>query len=363
MPQIGATDARWRAHLDLSFARRDDRTLLATRSHRGPLQIQKALYPEGPGICHVTVLHPPGGVAGGDTLAVAARLASGSRVCVTTCGATKWYRCPRGGAEQRLHFTVESGAALEWLPRESILFDGSKAAMQLEVELSPGAQFLGWDILCFGRRASGEGWRSGALRLRTRIRQAGQALWCERANVLAGSGFDSSPVGLGGYSVSGTLVAAGSDIDAELLGACRAVVPRGLDSRVGVTRLPEDLAGALSRPLIAGRVQLVHVGLDAAASGPARSGGHRPATLGLLIARVMHGIDTARKRQTAHLHRRIARRASSSAWLETQLSGDRRLDHERHPRGRARRQDRGGAHELSAAPSSRVPKSWRAFPR
>lgn len=241
MPQIGATDARWRAHLDLSFARRDDRTLLATRSHRGPLQIQKALYPEGPGICHVTVLHPPGGVAGGDTLAVAARLASGSRVCVTTCGAMKWYRCPRGGAEQRLHFTVESGAALEWLPRESILFNGSKAAMQLEVELSPGAQFLGWDILCFGRRASGEGWHSGALRLATRIRQAGQALWCERANVLAGSGFESSHVGLGGYSVSGTLVAAGSDIDADLLGACRAVVPRGLDSRVGVTRLPKIL--------------------------------------------------------------------------------------------------------------------------
>jgi urease accessory protein len=238
MPQIGAADAHWQANLDLSFIRRGDRTLLAARSHLGPLQIQKALYPEGPGICHVTVLHPPGGLAGGDELAVTARLEPGSRVCLTTCGATKWYRCPRAGAQQQLHFSVEAGSALEWLPRESILFDGSKAAMQLDVDLAPGAQFLGWEILCFGRRASGEAWRSGGLRLRTRIRQAGHPLWCERANLLAGSGFDSSPVGLGGYSVSGTFVAAGCDIGAELLRACRAVVPHGLDSRVGVTRMP-----------------------------------------------------------------------------------------------------------------------------
>jgi urease accessory protein len=241
MPQTGAADAHWRASLDLSFARRDQRTLLAARSHRGPLQIQKALYPEGPGTCHVTVLHPPGGIAGGDALAVAARLETGSRVCLTTCGATKWYRCPRAGAQQMLHFSVAAGGALEWLPRESILFEGSKAAMQLDVELAPEAQFVGWEIMCFGRRASGEGWHSGGLRLHTQIRQAGHPLWCERANLLAGSGFDSSPVGLGGYSVSGTLVAAGADIGADLLGACRAVMPDGLDSRVGVTRLPKVL--------------------------------------------------------------------------------------------------------------------------
>jgi urease accessory protein len=239
VPQIGAAaDLRWQANLDLSFIRRDDRTLLAAKSHRGPLQIQKALYPDGPGICHVTVLHPPGGVAGGDALAVVARLGSGSRVCLTTCGATKWYRCPQAGAQQRLYFEVAAGAALEWLPRESILFDGSKAEMQLDVELASGARFLGWELLCFGRRASGEVWHRGGLRLRTRIRQAGGPLWSERANIPAGSGFDSSPVGLSGYTVSGTFVAAGSDIGAELLAACRATVPSGPDSRLGVTSTP-----------------------------------------------------------------------------------------------------------------------------
>lgn len=241
MPQIGAADVRWRANLDLSFDRRENRTLLAAKSHRGPLQVQKALYPDGPGICHVTVLHPPGGVAGGDALAIAARLGSGSRVCLTTCGATKWYRCPGAEAEQQLHFSVEAGAALEWLPRENILFDGSMARMQTDVELAPSAQFLGWEILCFGRRASGEGWHTGGLRLHTGIRQAGHPLWRERANILAGSGFDSSPVGLGGYSVSGTFVAAGSDVGAELVAACRSTAPSGGDSWVGVTMLPRVL--------------------------------------------------------------------------------------------------------------------------
>jgi urease accessory protein len=241
VPQIGAADVRWQANLDLSFIHRGERTLLAAKSHRGPLQIQKALYPEGPGICHVTVLHPPGGVAGGDALTVAARLESGSRVCLTTCGAAKWYRCPQAGAQHGLNFTVAAGAALEWLPRENILFDGSKAEMKLDVELASGAQFLGWEILCFGRRASGEGWRRGGLRLSTRIRQSGHPLWTERADIVAGSGFDASPVGLSGYSVCGTFVAAGADIGADLLAACRAAAPVDGDSRRGVTSTPRIL--------------------------------------------------------------------------------------------------------------------------
>jgi urease accessory protein len=236
--EIEMAAENWQANLDLSFARRDDRTLLAAKAHRGPLQIQKSLYPEGPGICHVTVLHPPGGIAGGDALAVAARLKSGSRVLMTTPGATKWYRCLERVAQQQLHFSVETGAALEWLPRENILFNASKVRMQLDVDLVPGAQFFGWELLCFGRRAHGESWQSGDLRLHTRIRQAGHPLWTERAQILAGSGFDSSPMGLAGCSVCGIFVAAGSDIDSELVAACRTVVPGDRDSRVGVSATP-----------------------------------------------------------------------------------------------------------------------------
>ena len=205
------------------------------------MQIQKALYPEGPRICHVTVLHPPGGIAAGDSLTVSARLNCDAHVCLTTPGAAKWYRCPRAAARQQLQFCIGAGAVLEWLPRENILFDASQACMSLDVELAPSAHFLGWEILCFGRRASGEEWRRGSLHLHSSICRSGQPLWRERGAVTAGSGFAASAVGLAGYSVSGTLVCAGSDVDAQLLAACRAAPRREGAARAGVTRLPRVL--------------------------------------------------------------------------------------------------------------------------
>ncbi len=228
----------WLGNLNLQFARRDERTLLVRKSHCGPLQIQKTLYPEGPGICHATVLHPPGGIAAGDSLRVSADLGPGSRVCLTTPGATKWYRCPEGAGRQQMVFSLAEGAALEWLPRENILFDAARARMKLEVALAPGAQFLGWEILCFGRRASGETWRAGGLRLDSRIQRAGRPLWSEHAEIVAGSGFGTSPVGLAGSSVNGTFVAAGANIDSALLAACRSIVPEDRAARVGITALP-----------------------------------------------------------------------------------------------------------------------------
>jgi urease accessory protein len=231
----------WPASLNLSFARREDRTLLLRKSHQGPLQIQKVLYPEGPSIGHVAVLHPPGGIAAYDSLTVAAQLEAGARVCLTTPGATKWYRCPQGSSQQRLRFSLADDTVLEWLPRENILFDAAVAGMSLDVELAPHARFIGWDIVCFGRRARGEQWRSGELRLRSSIRQAGRPLWSEQADIRAGSGFQISPVGLAGLSVSGTLAAAGAKIDSELVAACRIIAPHDHDSRVGITAMPNIL--------------------------------------------------------------------------------------------------------------------------
>lgn len=234
-------ESSWQANLNLSFARREDRTLLARKSHFGPLQIQKVLYPEGRDICHATLLHPPGGIADGDSLEITAQLDPGARVCLTTPGATKWYRCPLGESQQRLRFSLAEGAALEWLPRENILFDASEVRMGLDVELASGAQFLGWELLCFGRRACGETWRHGGLHLGTNIRQSGRALWSERAHVRAGSGFETSAVGLAGYSVSGTLLTAGANIDSALLTACRSIVPSEAGPRVGISALPQVL--------------------------------------------------------------------------------------------------------------------------
>lgn len=225
----------WSAMLELRFDHDAHRTALVHRRHAGPLQVQKALYPEGPDICHVTVLHPPGGIAGGDQLDISAGARGRSHAVLTTPGATKWYRSIAGRAAQRLAFTLEDAATLEWLPRENILFDASDVSLGMDLELSADARFLGWEILCFGRTASGETWRHGALRVTTRVRRAGRLVWAEHADVDAGGGFAASPVGLAGCSVSATLLAAGFDAQPDLLHACRALVTPGDLSRSGLT--------------------------------------------------------------------------------------------------------------------------------
>jgi urease accessory protein len=228
----------WQADLDLAFARRGDQTVLRRNQHRGPLQVQKALYPEGKETCHIAILHPPGGVAAGDELRVRASLDARTMALCTTPGATKWYRSEGRWADQQLHFSLGEDAVLEWLPRENILFEGSNISMQLDVDLSLRAKYFGWDIFCFGRRASGESWSRGKLNMQTSIRRAGSLLWSEVAHVDAQSGFANSPVGLSGFTVCGTFLVVGCDIDAAVLTACRAVKPAVAEARIGITRVP-----------------------------------------------------------------------------------------------------------------------------
>jgi urease accessory protein len=228
----------WPASLELSFQYREPTTVLIRNQHRGPLQVQKALYPEGPGTCHVVVLHPPGGIAAGDNLRVQAELGGGARALLTTPGATKWYRSDALRARQQLHFSLDDDAVLEWLPRENILFDGSNISMTLDVALTASSKYFGWEVLGFGRRASGECWRRGSLDMHTRIRRADRVLWSEHANIDAGSGFAKSAAGLSGFSVCGTFVVAGYDVDGALLAACRRVRPAIAAARSGITRVP-----------------------------------------------------------------------------------------------------------------------------
>lgn len=233
---MGAIETEgWRAELDLRYERRGERTVLAARSHRGPLGVQRPFYPEG-GVCHSVLLHPPGGVCGGDTLDIAVDLGSGAHALLTTPGAGKWYRSAGAGAAQRVHLSAGPQAMLEWLPQESIVFDGARAQLSLEVDLAAGARYIGWEVLCLGRSAAGERYTHGSLGLANRLRRQGRLLWQEQGRIEGGSPLLDCPAGLGGCPASALLVAAADELPDELLAACRE--PQPAEGRAGVTRLP-----------------------------------------------------------------------------------------------------------------------------
>lgn len=226
----------WEAALQLGFERRGARTVLARRGHRGPLRLQKALYPEGESVCHGIVLHPPAGIAGGDSLEIDVSVGADAHALLTTPGAGKWYRSAGASARLVQRIAVGDGGVCEWLPQESIVYDGALGRLETEVELAGDACFVGTELLCFGRTASGERFAHGDLCLATRIRRDGRALWRERGHIAGGSALFESPVGFAGYPVVGSLLVASPKCDTRLRDVCREIGPTV--GQGGVTLLP-----------------------------------------------------------------------------------------------------------------------------
>ncbi len=230
----------WQAQLALEYTRQGGRTALSGREHSGPLLVQKALYPEGDAVCHSIIVHPPGGIAGGDALKLEVRLREDTAALLTTPGAGKWYKSmgPKASLTQR--FDIGRGAALEWLPQPAIVFDAARAETRTEVRLQQEALYMGWDMTCIGRSASGERFNSGELRQRTEVWQSGRRLWSEYARLAGDDPMLASKAGLAGCSVSATLIAAGREIPKDLLEQCRGVAPEA-GERAGITLLPRLL--------------------------------------------------------------------------------------------------------------------------
>src|SRR6267378_2888344 len=119
--------APWKADLSLGFSCRNHKSLLTEKRSDGPLVVQKALYPEGDAVCHAIVVHPPGGIAGGDELTLDVRAAPGAHALFTTPGAAKWYRTSGPVARQCVRIAAARSSVVEWLPLETIVFDGARA--------------------------------------------------------------------------------------------------------------------------------------------------------------------------------------------------------------------------------------------
>ena len=233
-------DNGWRASLHLGFERRGARSVCHERRHIGPLRVQRPFYPEGDEVCHVYVLHPPGGVVGGDELEIAVEVAASAAALLTTPAAGKFYRSDGRLARQRQSLSVAAGASLEWLPQETIVFDGANAAMTTRVDLEGDARFMGWEILCLGRPAAGERFTLGTVSQAWEIRRDGAPLFIERAVYDRDETALGAPWGLAGQPVCGSLVCMGDY--AESIDAIRAATAGlNLEGLFSVSQLAEAM--------------------------------------------------------------------------------------------------------------------------
>ena len=220
----------------MSYVCDGNRTLLVERRHTGPLVVQKSLYPEGDAVCQNIIVHPPGGIVGGDSLVISADVGTNAHAQLTTPGAAKWYRSAGAVATQTIALRAATGAVLEWLPQETILFCGAIVEMESSIELAGDAVFIGWDIVCLGRTAAGERFADGSLRQRLTISRDGNRLFTERAILRGDTSLLNSAVGLNRHPVFGTLLIAATIVPDVMLAACRAVTSGAGEG--AATRLP-----------------------------------------------------------------------------------------------------------------------------
>lgn len=224
--------AGWLARLELDIALRGGASVVGRNRHHGPLRVQKPLYPEGAQTVHAILVHPPAGIRAGDRLQIAASVGPGAHAFLTSPGAAKWYRGDEGEACQSVQLAAADGATLEWMPQETIYFNGARAVQRHVVQLGAGARYVGCEVMCFGRQASGERFDRGQLRLHSEIWCGSELLWYEQARLQAGSAAVAGPFGLDGATVCATLTAVGPALPAAL----QALV-RELDPALGISQL------------------------------------------------------------------------------------------------------------------------------
>jgi urease accessory protein len=237
------TAAGWLGRLQLNYTHSNGHTR-AHDAHQGPLRVLQALYPEGPHICHHVLVHPPGGVVGGDVLQLHANLAADTHALITTPSATRFYRSGGRPASQSAVLHVASGARLEWLPLEAMAYPGCEVENAVTAELAPGAEMMGWDVLALGLPHSKESFTDGTNATGGWFRQHLEipGVWLERGRVQAAdAALLQSPLAWAGHTVMATLWwAEGAPIastrrEALLETARHTISQHALAATVGVT--------------------------------------------------------------------------------------------------------------------------------
>lgn len=228
----------WKASIRMEVDAQAGRSRLRDCEHFGPLRVQKVLYPQGEHVAQLLLLHPPGGIAGGDQLSIQLSVEDKAHALLTTPGAGKWYKSGGDVARQDVVLKVADGAALEWFPQEAIVFDQAVAEQTLSIECSGSARSCGWDIVVLGRQARNERFMAGRWSQRIEIRRDGRLQWLERSRIAGDDELLKSVVGWNRHHVSGLMWATGFTPDEALVEQCRACVDQS-DVILGVTVLPD----------------------------------------------------------------------------------------------------------------------------
>jgi len=250
----------WHAQLSLDYQNENHRSV-ARYAHKGPLRILKSLYPEGDAVCHNVLVHPPGGLVGGDLLDLQVTVGPGAHGLVTTPGATRFYKSEAGLATQQLRARVQEGSRLEWLPLETIAYNQCDALNRAVFDLSPCAEMMAWDITALGLPAAGMPFVQGIFRQHSEIK----GVWLERGTVHASeSRWMNSPLGLAGQKCMATLLfARGSAIESArlergLASARECMEARSLRFQAGVTSAhPNIMVARVLAPVTEPAMQLL----------------------------------------------------------------------------------------------------------
>jgi urease accessory protein len=175
--------SRWEARLQLGLNYKHGKTVLSRRRHHGPLTLQRPFYPEDNGTCHLYVLHPPGGIVGGDSLDISIVCDVNTSTLITTPAANKFYQSNGHTAWQNQDLTVRGDGCLEWLPQETILFDGARVNSATKILLDDQASFFGWEIVSFGRPACNEEFTIGLYKQSYEIWKDSEPLLIDRVTI------------------------------------------------------------------------------------------------------------------------------------------------------------------------------------
>lgn len=202
----------WKGFLSFTFVNDGKRTVVKDKQHYGPLVLQRPYYQEldRPS---VLVIHPPGGIVGGDILELNVKLKDGSKGLISTPAATKFYRSKGRLAKQVQAIDMSDSCELEWLPQETLFFDQSVSENVLSFNLNnSNNKLIAWDIVGLGRPASGEGFDNGILAQSLELTIEGSLVFVDRLNVDGKTLLLRSRAGLDGCMLSATALFYCNDI-------------------------------------------------------------------------------------------------------------------------------------------------------